>query len=249
MRPEQLYRKTWPQEFTDELSNEFRAYVITKYPNEACAYVIDGKLVPVDNISATPQDTFELSTADQTLQLKASCFLHSHPNGTNSPSLLDMVSQKAARIPFGIVTCSNDSASFPIFLSDANLSIDLKERMFIHGIFDCYSQIRSYYFQTRGVTLPDFPRDDKWWEDAPDTYTDLYLRNFEKANFSSIHKSEEMKEGDVILMNILGGNVVSHAAIYLGNGLILHHLYNRLSKEDHAPSWKKFYHTVVRYNA
>jgi cell wall-associated NlpC family hydrolase len=43
-------------------------------------------------------------------------------------------------------------------------------------------------------------------------------------------------------------DVVSHAAIYLGNGLILHHLRSRISKKDHATSWKKFFNTVVRYN-
>jgi cell wall-associated NlpC family hydrolase len=219
-----------------------------EHPKEACAFVIDGKLVQVVNHSSTPTDTFELSIQDSALQLKAQAFLHSHPNGSLSPSSLDMISQKSANLPFGIVTCTVDSCSIPVFLSDANLAIPLLERKFIHGIFDCYSLIRSYYFQKKNITIPDFARDNKWWDAPPDTYQDLYLKNFEKANFKAIPKTEELKEGDVILMNLMSGSIVSHAAIYLGNGLILHHLNDRISREDHAPSWKKFFHTVVRYN-
>jgi cell wall-associated NlpC family hydrolase len=159
-----------------------------------------------------------------------------------------MKSQKSANIPFGIVTCTVDSTSSPLWVSEKNLDAALEGRPFIHGVFDCYSLVRAYYWQTRKIKLKDYPRDYEWWtaeEDKP--IENLYIENMEEVGGRVLSKDEEMQEGDVILMDIQTG-VASHAAIYLGNGLILHHLRGKISKKDNAHSWKKFYHTIVRYN-
>jgi proteasome lid subunit RPN8/RPN11 len=243
VRPDQFYLKTVPEFWTEELEKEFATIAMEAYPYEACAFIIQNKLVPVKNISSDPHEQFELSTEDSQLAIKAQGFIHSHPDGPMYPSALDMLSQKSCNIPFGILTCTTDSHSNALWLHDGLLSVQLEERPFVHGIYDCYSLIRAYYWQSRNIKLMDFPRDNEWWEHKEN----LYLDNFEKAGFRPLTSEEEMKEGDIILMNIQT-DVVSHAAIYLGNGLILHHLRSRISKKDHATSWKKFFHTVVRYN-
>jgi cell wall-associated NlpC family hydrolase len=248
VRPEQFYHSTRPDFWNSTLQNEFEKIAIAGYPNEVCAYVVDNQLVPVENISPTPTDNFALSNEDTLLQLKAQGFVHSHPNGPFYPSAADMISQKATKLPFGIVTTSADSCSKTIWVDDATLDIPIESRPFVHGIFDCYSLIRAYYKQTRQVVLPDFPRDYAWWEGSSSSVPlNLYMDNFEKANFSKIPSGDPMREGDVILMSIQT-KVVSHAAVYLGNGLLLHHLRDRIARKDQATSWKKFYHTVVRFN-
>ena len=58
------------------------------------------------------------------------------------------------------------------------------------------------------VILPDFERDDYWWEDG----FNLYLDNMAKHGFEQV---EEPQIGDVILINI-GADVPNHAAILCG---------------------------------
>lgn len=247
MRPDQFLLKTVPVFWTQELDKEFAMIAMDSYPNEACAYIIKNKLVPVNNISETPDRNFELSLEDSLLQFKASGFIHSHPNGPFWPSGADMISQKSCKVPFGIVTCTKDSCSTSIWLHDNNLSIQLEERPFIHGIFDCYSLIRAYYKQAQNLVIPDFPRDMSWWEkDKNGNHPDLYMRNFELAGFKEIDKDDQMQIGDGILMSIQT-NVVSHAAVYIGDGLLLHHLRGKISKKDSATAWRKFYTKIVRY--
>lgn len=217
------------------------------FPNEACAFVIDGSLVPVTNISTNPTEQFELSTADSLLYVKAQGFIHSHPNGPLYPSAMDMRTQISMKIPLGIMSTTVDSASVAVWVHDQNLSIPLEDRIFIHGVTDCYSLIRSDKFQRDGIVIPDFARDYEWWEPEENKPAEnLYLDNFAKAGYSNVPQTEDMIVGDVIFMTIQT-KVVSHAAIYLGNNLLLHHLRGRISRKDHATTWKKFFHSVVRY--
>jgi proteasome lid subunit RPN8/RPN11 len=195
VRPDQFYLRTVPEFFTPALESEFATIAMEHYPNEACAFIINGKLVPVDNVSKNPTEEFELSVDSCNLIIKAQGFIHSHPDGPIIPSELDMITQKSCCIPFGLMTCTSDSASNSIWLHDGTLAIQLEERPFLHGIFDCYSLIRAYYWQSRTIKLPDFPREMDWWE-AKDKNKrdDLYLDNFEKANFKEISSLEEMKK-------------------------------------------------------
>ena len=54
---------------------------------------------------------------------------------------------------------------------------------------------------------------------------------------------------DVILMQIRSQNgVPNHAAIYLGDGLILHHLHGRLSSRDiYGGYWQEVTRHILRY--
>ena len=61
-------------------------------------------------------------------------------------------------------------------------------------------------------------------------FRSLYLDNFAKEGFYPI-PLEELQYGDAILMQ-LESSLPNHAAIYLGDQLILHHLQKRLSSRD-----------------
>lgn len=245
MRPDQWLDKLRPEFFTQELEEEFAAYAMEQYPNEACAYVLDGLLVPVVNVSTNSKEEFELGFEDALIMSEADGFLHSHPDGNLWPSGADMQAQIHWQKPFGIVTCTEDSCSKSLWWGDHTLSLPLNERPFIHGVLDCYALIRAEKYQRDGIILPDYARDFEWWErDRGENVQNLYEENFRNAGYEVV--TDGLKQGDIIFMKI-HTDVVSHAAIYTENGLILHHLRDRFSREEHASSWKKFNEKVVRY--
>lgn len=244
MRPDQLLASTKPDFLTFELEEEFKEYAMAQYPNEACAYIIDGKLVPVSNVSDKPTEEFELSPEDSLRMEEAQGFLHSHPDGDRWPSELDMQTQIQWGKPFGIVTCTDDSCSDSVWMGDHTLSLPLEGRPFVHGIFDCYSLIRAEVFQRTGDIIPDYPRTFEWWENG--SGDNHYDEKYEQTGYRVLSPQEELKVGDLFYMKI-HTTVVSHAAIYLGEGLILHHLRDRLSRIEHLSSWKKFLEKTVRY--
>jgi cell wall-associated NlpC family hydrolase len=99
-------------------------------------------------------------------------------------------------------------------------------------VLDCYTLIQDWYATQRGVTLPTPCREDDWWLKGGN----LYLDNFVSAGFERVPMSDdklprEFREGDVLLMQICAP-VPNHAAIWLDDGTILHHLAGRLSSRD-----------------
>lgn len=58
---------------------------------------------------------------------------------------------------------------------------------------------------------------------------------------------DEPKRGDIILMNIRS-KVPNHAAVYLGNGQMLHHLHGKLSRtEPYGGMWAERTIYIVRH--
>lgn len=112
-------------------------------------------------------------------------------------------------------------------------------RPFRFGITDCYTIVRDFYKNEFGITLRNYARYDKFWEDES-----LYLKFFKNEDFVLV--DDELQFGDVILV-ALGASVACHAAVYLGNGKILHHVQNRLSTIDNYRGlWKNMTVAVVR---
>lgn len=99
-------------------------------------------------------------------------------------------------------------------------------RPFIHGIFDCFTVVKDWFITKQGIDLFwNNQRPFGWWE----TQDSLYLENATAAGF--VPQVGVVKPGDVLTF-AFGGSVVNHAAIYLGNGKILHHLGGRFSCEQ-----------------
>lgn len=112
-------------------------------------------------------------------------------------------------------------------------------RPFLHGDTDCYGLIRDYYRQEHGLTLRNYARPTDWWAFK----LDLYMQNFEEEGFEAIQiPLSKLRVSDLLLMAIRSEQA-NHAAVYIGEGKILHHLPNRLSKVD--PLSGLFKSTVV----
>lgn len=77
----------------------------------------------------------------------------------------------------------------------------------------------------------------------------LYLDNFGSAGFGVANLTDrtDLKVGDVLLMQV-ASPVPNHAAVYLGDGLILHHLQGRLSSRDvYGGYWQKVTTHALRH--
>lgn len=162
---------------------------------------------------------------------------HSHPVTNAQPSQADRVACEASGLPWYIVNPATEQWES---CRPEGYQAPLHGRQFVHGVVDCYSLIRDYYRQERGVELPDFERRDDWWHGEQE----LYLDNFAAAGFE---RSDDPRHGDVVLMRF-GSRRVNHGGILLDGGIILHHLQGRLSGRDvYGGYWRKITACYLRY--
>jgi cell wall-associated NlpC family hydrolase len=163
--------------------------------------------------------------------------VHSHPYLPALPSQADLVSCEATGLEWHIVSVPN--GAWHSFRPSGYVA-PLVGRVFSHGVLDCYAVIRDWWQQERGVTLPDFERSDGWWGRGEN----LYLDNFRRAGFEPC---EDLHVGAGLLMQI-GSPVPNHAAVYLGDDTILHHVQGRLSSRDiWGGYWRKNTTHILRY--
>lgn len=230
---------------SDAVKARFVEQAKAEIPREACGLVIikNGKQVykPCKNL-ARGTDQFALDPEDYAnadAEGEIIAVIHSHPNISAKPSQADLVSCEASGLPWFI--CGLPSEQWE-YIEPKGYVAPLVGRQWAHGVLDCYSIIKDWYLQNRNIQLLDFERRDEWWKIGEN----LYLDNFEKAGFGRISK-EDLSEGDVILMCIYS-EVPNHGAIYLGDGLILHHVQNRLSTRDvYGGYWLKNTYGFLRY--
>lgn len=212
-------------------------------PREACGLVIIRKgrevyrtcknlAVQTDQFVLCPDD---YSAAEAEGEVVA--VVHSHPNASPLPSQADQVSCEATGLEWHIVNVP--TGAWHSFKPTGYVA-PLVGRVFSHGVLDCYAIIRDWYKQDRGIDLLDFDRHDGWWSRGQN----LYLDNFGKAGFE---RCADLHDGAVLLMQI-GSPVPNHAAIYLGDNMVLHHLQGRLSSRDmYGGYWQKHTTHILRY--
>jgi proteasome lid subunit RPN8/RPN11 len=211
------------------------------YPNESCGLIVGGRYKRVPNSHKKPDTDFKMD-GDYWLKWGTpTAVVHSHPNGPRWPSAADMQSQVETAVPWYIVYVTEDGAVDIASWGDSLPIPQLIGRQFMHGTSDCYSLIRDYYRVERGVTIPEYPRDDEWWSDGKD----LYSKGFKKAGFKQV-PIESMQAGDVLLAKVRSP-VLNHGGVYIGDDLLLHHLPNRLSRREPVGPWLKYVELCVRY--
>jgi proteasome lid subunit RPN8/RPN11 len=211
------------------LQQEITNHAAREYPKECCGLVIVAKgkqrYVACTN-TAVGTDQFVIDPEDYAAAEEAGdivAVIHSHVNIPATPSQADLVSCEASGLPWFIL-------SFPAGqweeLYPNGYKAPYVGRVWSHGVLDCYAIIRDWYANERDLILPEFSRHDEWWLRGEN----LYEENFDRCGFKQI-KRDELRTGDLIFMQI-GSPVSNHAAIYLGDGIILHHIQNRLSTRD-----------------
>lgn len=208
-------------------------------PQESCGLVIrlegSEQYIPCENNHADPNNYFSISAEDyiQASQIgEVIAIAHSHPGGNPHLSSADRAHQLKTNLPWWLV-CNDQITKFECVPK-------LLGREFIHGSTDCYGLFRDAY-HLAGYSLPDFEREDNWWKQKKE----LYLENLSDNGFKQVKK--EIQSGDVILC-CYASSRANHAAIYLGDQTILHHVPNQLSKREvYNERWQKMTHSIWRY--
>lgn len=235
---------------TESQQQAFFAHVLSEYPKEAVGAIVDGKYLPLVNIHPDPEREFKVDPLELfCLDVKAVLHSHPYPPGTMPedrhykfewPSSSDMKTWITWDVPFGIVSTDGTGCSEMLWMDDDDLR-PLIGRDFDHGVADCYSIIRDYFWLEKGIRLKNYARQWKWWERGQSLYRDY----FEDAGFAEI-PIHEAKPGDALIYQIYS-NTPNHAAVMLDGGLILHHLIGKKSTYDTQARWKRFEAMAVRY--
>jgi proteasome lid subunit RPN8/RPN11 len=213
------------------------------FPQESCGFVVNNHYLPCENIASEPENDFVISPINYMsakAQGEIQGVIHSHTNGNDGPSSEDMEKQAEIGVPWGIIVAkSADRVEDPFWFGDQVPRLPLIGRPFRPGVTDCYALARDWFLMEKGIYVPDMPRDDRWWLKGGNLFS-----LFKQVGFREIHKAEKI--GDVMIGKIIGP-VPNHCAVYLGGGLILHHLSNRLSRHDIAAPWMKFVVRCLRH--
>jgi proteasome lid subunit RPN8/RPN11 len=224
----------------------FRQHAARDYPREACGLVVvvKGKerYVPCRNVAAGTENFIlpaeDYAAAEDIGEIVA--VVHSHPDTSAEPSEADRVSCEASGVPWHILSLPGDDLRT---IEPSGYQAPLVGRQFAHGVLDCYTLIRDWYKRERDIALPDFERRDDWWRHGGD----LYMQHYAEAGFVAVSQDRPEQPGDVILMQ-LRAEVPNHAGIYLGGGIMLHHVHGRLSSRDvYGGYWQEITRCVLRY--
>ena len=241
---------------TRVLKRAIRTHADSEHPKECCGVIVEGKYYQCRNVASNSDGEAQIHPDDiREFDGKIEAYVHSHPNASSRASQADLVQMEFFGKPYIIV--GQDPEDFSIY-HPSGYQAPLIGRKFFHGVLDCYSLVKDFYERELGINIPDFDRQDKWWEDPSNE--SLYIQNFKKAGFIEV---DDMQYGDVIITTV--GNTVhpNHALIYLAsNGklksedstevmassLVLHHMYGRKSlREIYGDQWKAKTNIVVRH--
>ena len=224
------------------IEQQILAHAQAVAPAECCGLVIAtarGDIYqPLINDSTTP-DTFDIDPAHwiaAEAQGEIIAVVHSHPEGPAVLSTADRTAQRGTAVPWWLVVNGE--------LHKFRNVPPLLARQFEHGTTDCLTLILDAYHLC-GLELGDYARADDWW----DTEQDLYLEHLPSAGFEQLGPVAPPQLGDIVLV-CLGGTKACHGALYLGDGYLLHHPINRLSKRDlYSGYWQRQTHSIWRHKA
>jgi proteasome lid subunit RPN8/RPN11 len=208
-----------PAAWTDDVLAAAKAHTAEVYPAEAVGIVVGGAYQRLDNHSSTPTKDVLLDDEALLRVAGAELFFHSHPDGLGCPSESDMAYQEQLDIPFVVMV-------WPLYdvfwWGDTLEGAPLLGRGFRHGVHDCYSLLRDYYWLERKVRLPDQPRDWNWWDPKYGAHRDLYRDYFDAAGFERIPVNAATEPGDGIML-AFNYKVPMHGMVVWDRELLLHH--------------------------
>ena len=205
-------------------------------PKESCGLLLNirGKerYFPCRNLSMTAHQCFIIDPedyvrADNTGEIKA--IVHSHPVTPPFPSEADKLSCEQSKLPWHIVNPKTEQWGY---YEPCGYKPSLKGRPWVWGVTDCWSLVRDFYKEEKGIELLDYERPvtPQEFNDVP-----LFERYAERTGFKELDPNETLKNGDILLMSIMY-NTLNHVAIFL-DGDVLHHLTDRLSCKEPYSAW------------
>lgn len=224
---------------------------------EICGFIVatltTERVVVVDNEAADKEGQFLMHPHAWAETEKAYgpilAVFHSHVHGRSAlPSMPDRYACEQTGVPYWIYAVDKDEW---FRHAPEGWVAPLVGREFCYGVLDCYTLIRDWYRYTReqdplapglGIHLIDLVRPDYRDLKSGDVYSDLY----HSAGFVQVPKAT-MRQHDLAVMSWreMGAH---HGAIYIGDGMLLHHLEGTLScRIPYRDVWRERTIYVLRH--
>ena len=105
-------------------------------------------------------------------------------------------------------------------------------RPWVWGVTDCWSLVRDWYKQEKGIELRDWERPITPEEFLKDP---MFERCAWRTGFRQLRQEEKLENGDLLFMSIMADGL-NHVALFL-DGEVLHHLTDRLSCRESYSEW------------
>ena len=235
------------QPFGAQMVHTLKEYTRLCLPNEACGLVADNRFIPCPNTHETPLTAFRIDRttfyAVERENGPIQAIFHSHTN-LYGASETDMKQQIVTAVPWVIVFFDPETGVLhdPFWWGDELVTAPLLGRIFIPGVYDCWSLVRDWYKIKRAKKLPIFPRQPSWWEsDDHDFFTEC----MPQSGLIQVERPE--RDGDIVLGRIRNRHL-NHCGIYQANGLLMHHAggRGRLSCEEPAHRWMRLIEKTLR---
>lgn len=234
---------------------DFMAHAASCAPAECCGLLVDfgpehggRRYVAAINTRAHDEGAAQFELDDATWwacedagEILAVC--HSHPHASANPSMADRLGCEASGLPWLILAWPSEHV---VQVNPCGWSAPLVGREYTFGVLDCYTLVQDYYRRSLGITLPDFERRDKFWERGEHLYRD----NLQAVGGVVVSAASEadLVPGDVLLMRVLSPDVDNHAAVWVGDGYMLHHPYGQLSRRERWDTpWQRRTTAVLRH--
>jgi len=230
----------------EKLLAAIRKHVASEYPKEACGLIIQSgrtqTYIPCRNIADDPTQDFTLSPEDKRAaeaQGDILMVIHSHPDVPQLiPTEFDRVQCDHSGVEWGIMSWPDGD----FCTISPRGERDFVGRQWVLGYADCWTLIMDYYRQEHGITLNNWSVDYEWWHDGKES---RYDDNWEAEGFVQVDPAE-MRPGDMIMMRVQSP-VTNHAAIYVGDNLMLHHNSESLStRVPYGDYWRNRTVRIVR---
>ena len=233
------------------------AHAKAEYPNESCGVIVGGEYIPCVNVAKDKRNFFEFDPIELVgaeKEGRIDVYVHSHPDGTTNPSVIDRIQMAFHGKPWMITDGTNIAKHEP----DGYVA-PLLGREYYHGVLDCYSLVRDYYKRELNIDLANYKRNDVWWESADNK--PLYMDNFAAEGFVEV---SDVQKHDLILCRLGRTEHVNHALIFLGDGtvtsenmppvmgdsLVLHHPYGGISLRDiYSEQWQRRAAVIIRHRS
>lgn len=208
----------------EALKDFIRAHARACLPYEACGLIVrkgeKQKVICCRNVADHPDHGFFIHPDDAAAAHREGEVIglyHSHCNESPAPSKADKTLSEKHKLPVIIVSWPADQ--WEIY-TPTGYRAELTGRPFVYGVLDCLTLLQDYFMERHGIKIGDIGYGPKWYRTQ-----DLYQQNLPKQGFVQV---AELQPDDLILMNTADG-FPNHIAIYVGDGMMLHHPVDHLS--------------------